>query len=176
MYMVKEKEVKKKSRRRAKTSKPSKNFEDLRVERVLVENFIALQKVMTNLSIKFDNLSDQIKKLLELFEISAKSLAEKDFKVERGSVDTEKIAKKMDSLLDQNKIIARGMTLINDRILEGNPRAPTPRQPQENFQMQQSLNQINPNQQAQEMNNTNTQGYQRSISSQISNNPKRAQE
>ncbi|KHO55254.1 MAG: hypothetical protein QT10_C0004G0041 [archaeon GW2011_AR19] len=38
------------------------------VEKILVENFVSLQKVMTNLSVKFDELSSQISKLLELFE------------------------------------------------------------------------------------------------------------
>jgi len=180
--MAKKKSVKKSSKKKSRkksSPKATKTLEDLRVERVLVENFIALQKVMTNLSIKFDGLSDQIRKLLELFEISAKSLAEKDFKVERGSADSEKVVKKMDSLLEQNKIIARGMTLINDRILEDKPgaqRIPRPLPPA-NPRMQQppQTNQIDPNQPTQDMNNTNMQGYQKSISSQTSNRPKRPQ-
>ena len=45
-----------------------KNERDIQTEKILVENFVALQKVMVNLSIKFDNLSGQISKLLELFE------------------------------------------------------------------------------------------------------------
>lgn len=47
------------------------------VENVLVENFVSLQKVMTNLSLKFDNLTNQISKLLDLFEISAKNSCRK---------------------------------------------------------------------------------------------------
>ena len=83
------------------------------IEKQLIENFIALQKVMVNLSIKFDNLSTQISKLLEVFEISAKALAEKNF-----DLGQEKVSEKMDTLLDQNKIIARGLTMMHDRVVQ----------------------------------------------------------
>ena len=46
------------------------------VEKILVENFVSLQKVMTNLSLKFDNLAFQISKLLELFEKGHKEMGE----------------------------------------------------------------------------------------------------
>ena len=86
------------------------------VEKKLVENFIALQKVMVNLSTKFDNLTNQISKLLELFEISAKSLAKKDFNLGKDIKDEEKIMQKLDNLAGQNRTIARGLTLMHDRI------------------------------------------------------------
>jgi len=68
--------------------------------KVLVDNFVALQKVMTNLAVKFDDMTNQLSKLLELFEISAKALAEKDT-----SLDRDK---------KQNKIIARGVSMIHE--------------------------------------------------------------
>ncbi len=82
------------------------------VEKTLVENFVSLQRVMVNLSSKLDNLASQISKLLELFEISAKALAEKNFSVTGG--DNEKVIQKIDTLLDQNKVIARGLTLMHE--------------------------------------------------------------
>ena len=85
-------------------------------EKVLIENFVSLQKVMVNLSVKFDDLTKQISKLLELFEISAKSLAEKDVDLEKANRDTKVILEKMDNMFDQNKTIAKGLTLIHDRI------------------------------------------------------------
>ena len=90
---------------------------ELKIEKVLVENFVSLQKVMTHLSVKFDNLTKQISKLLELFEISAKALAEKDFDLEKGGKD-KKITEKIDNLLEQNKTIARGLTLVHEKIPE----------------------------------------------------------
>ncbi len=80
------------------------------MEKVLIENFVSLQKVMTNLAVKFDSLSTQISKLLELFEISAKSLAEKGY-----SAEENKVAEKLDNLLEQNKIIAKGIALLHEK-------------------------------------------------------------
>ncbi|PJE81043.1 hypothetical protein COU58_04545 [Candidatus Pacearchaeota archaeon CG10_big_fil_rev_8_21_14_0_10_32_42] len=82
------------------------------VEKILVENFVSLQKVMTHLSISFDNLANQLSKLLELFEISAKTLAEKELKPEKND---KEILEKMNNLLEQNKIIARGVSLIHEK-------------------------------------------------------------
>jgi hypothetical protein len=92
------------------------NYGEMKMERILIENFVSLQKVMTNLAVKFDNLSGQISKLLELFEISAKTLAEK------GSLsEDKKITDKLDSLIEQNKVIARGIALIHEREPEQYP-------------------------------------------------------
>ncbi len=88
----------------------------VKVEKILIENFVSLQKVMTNLSIKFDSLTNQISRLLELFEISAKALAEKEFNLEKVDRDDKKIINKIDNLLEQNKTIARGLTLMHERI------------------------------------------------------------
>ena len=90
-------------------SSPQSN---VKVEKVLIENFISLQHVMTNLAVKFDNLSSQISKLLELFEISAKTLAEKGGLSEGGD---KKAAEKLDSLLEQNKVIAKGISLLHEK-------------------------------------------------------------
>jgi hypothetical protein len=89
-----------------KRSSPKKN---LNIEKALVENFISLQKVMTNMALKFDSLSTQISKLLELFELSAKSLSEKGF-----SMEDRKTTEKIDNLLEQNKIIAKGVALLHE--------------------------------------------------------------
>ena len=71
------------------------------LQQTLINNSIILQKVMTNLSLKIDGLTDQISKLLDLFEISAKSFAEKDFE---GEASTQrKIIEKLDELIAQNK-------------------------------------------------------------------------
>lgn len=85
----------------------------VKVEKVLVENFVSLQQVMTNLAVKFDNLSGQISKLLELFEISAKTLAEKGALGEDKA--DKKVAEKLDNLLEQNKVIAKGVALLHER-------------------------------------------------------------
>ncbi len=101
-------------------AKPRKSSKDKELEKILINNFVSLQKVMVNLSIKFDGLTNQISKLLELFETSAKVLAEKDFDAEKNSKETAKILEKLENVLDQNRTIARGLTLMHDKINETN--------------------------------------------------------
>jgi len=124
------KKITKKRKPTMKTPKISKD--DTKLGRVLIENFIGLQKVMVNLSVKFDDLSNKISKLLELFEISAKALAEKDLTVEKTARDDTQILKEMGNLSEQNKVIARGLTLMHNKLSE-EPEHPAERQPQMPF-------------------------------------------
>ncbi len=102
------------AKKEEKTEKANTNVQGgIKIEKVLIENFVSLQKVMTNLAVKFDNLSGQISKLLELFEISAKTLAEKGALGEERT--DSKVAEKLDSLLEQNKVIAKGIALLHER-------------------------------------------------------------
>ena len=104
------------------------------LEETLINNFTNLQRVLTNLSLKFEDLSNNMSKLLQLFEISAKSFAEK-----QANKNTEKPAQeqtqmqrqtdkeylqKLDSLLDQNKTIAKGIMLMEDRIRQRDAHQP----------------------------------------------------
>ena len=111
---------KKKTTKKSKPTikKPKIPKDDAKLEKVLIENFVGLQKVMVNLSVKFDDLSTKIAKLLELFEISAKALAEKDLTIEKTARDDTKIIKKIDNLYEQNRVVARGLTLMHDRLSE----------------------------------------------------------
>ena len=100
------------------------------LEQALLNNFVNLQKVLTNLSVKFEELSDNITKLLQLFEISAKSFAEKySGKEEKkaGTKDDKELLGKLDSLLDQNKTIAKGIMLMEEKIKQrSSPRPLSP--------------------------------------------------
>ena len=116
------KEAKQKDEKPAANALREKKPTKLDTEQALLENFVSLQRVLTNLSIKFDSLSDNISKLLQLFEISAKGFIgkqgikeiDKEKSVER---DREFLAK-LNTLLDQNKTIAKGLTLMGDRVRE----------------------------------------------------------
>ena len=79
-------------------------------EELLIENFVGLQHAMTNLSVKFGSLSDNITKLLQVFEEAAKSF------VSGGKLDDKSMLKKIDSLLDQNKTIAKGLILMEGSL------------------------------------------------------------
>ena len=125
--MVKKVGVKKKKRANQKTKKPIVSSKQIHTEKILIENFIALQKVITNLSIKFDKLTNQISSLLELFEVSAKTLAEKDFDIKKENRDNKEVVEKIDNLLEQNRTIARGVALIHEENSENNPAHPPQR-------------------------------------------------
>jgi len=147
--MVKKAGVKKKKRVRSSgIKKPIVSSKQIHTEKILIENFIALQKVITNLSIKFDKLTNQISSLLDLFEVSAKTLAEKDFNVKKENRDNKEIVKKIDNLLEQNKTIAKGVALVHEEYSGQKPIYP----PQK--MMQRPI----PNQMEK------TGGYQKSIS------------
>ena len=79
-------------------------------EELLIENFVGLQHAMTNLSVKFGSLSDNITRLLQVFEEAAKSF------VSGGKLDDKSMLKKIDSLLDQNKTIAKGLILMEGSL------------------------------------------------------------
>jgi len=122
-----------------KTGMPDKKkrLKKEEIEGMLIDNFTNLQKVLTNLSIKFDELSSNISKLLQLFEISAKSFAEKysdknPEELVNKSVDTEYL-KKLDSLLDQNKTIAKGIMLMEERIRNRDASKPFKEEPDSRF-------------------------------------------
>jgi hypothetical protein len=86
--------------------------QERKVEKILIENFVSLQKVMVNLSVKFDDLTKQISELLNLFEESAKALVKKDFSEDKSK--GKEMMDKLNSLMDQNKIIAKGLTLMHE--------------------------------------------------------------
>ena len=90
---------------------------EIKVERALIENFIGLQKVMINLSAKFDNLSSQISNLLQLFEISAKALARKEVSSPE-HIDSKKVMEKIDRLSEQAGLIGKGLALIHEVATE----------------------------------------------------------
>jgi len=133
----------KKKRRRKSSVKKTINQRDIQVEKLLIENFVALQKVMTTMAGKFDNLSTQISKLLDIFELSAKSLAERGF----STAEDRKIVGKLDSLLEQNKTFAKGIAMLHERepprqeIKITTPRV-MPRIPQTYAQPQQAIKKI----------------------------------
>lgn len=79
-------------------------------EELLIENFVGLQHAMTNLSVKFGSLSDNITKLLQVFEEAARNF------VSGGKPDDKDMLNKINSLLDQNKTIAKGLVLMEGKL------------------------------------------------------------
>lgn len=102
------------SKKRVEVSQEHEKKHNL--EEKLIQNLIELQKVHTNLAEKFDNLSKQISSLLILFESAAKSFVGNQT-LQEGQKDKE-FLEKINKLLDQNKTIAKGLTLMEERIRE----------------------------------------------------------
>ncbi len=106
--------TKKKKSTRKKISGTKTSAKNIALEKALMENTLALQKITTNLAIKFDALSKQISKLLELFETSAQTLAEKEIKNQETPQESKKLDEQMEKLFEQNKIIARSLSLLHE--------------------------------------------------------------
>jgi len=85
------------------------------IQIALIENFVNMQKVLTNLSVKFDVLSDNISRLLQVFEIAAKNFISKN---DDGTLtkNDKALLEKLDVLVDQNRTIAKGLTLVEEKI------------------------------------------------------------
>lgn len=102
-----------------KKEENKKKLTKAELDEKLIENFINLQRVLTNLSVRFDELSNNINKLLQIFEISAKSFAEKYNEPTNKPEEIDKdFLKKLDVLLDQNKTIAKGIMLMEEKVRE----------------------------------------------------------
>ena len=116
----------------------NKNVGD--IDKIMTNNFISLQGVLTDLAIKMENLTSQMTKLLEIFETSAKALSEKGIET-IGKIDDKKILEKLDELLEQNKTLAKSVSII----AEGQT-LPTKIDESSNFRNQEQQGQIGMNQ------------------------------
>jgi len=132
--------VKKEVKSSTKSVKKSKSLSNKQIQELLIENFVGLQKAMTNVSIKFESLTSQMSQLLEIFELSAKKISQN--KGHAGGLEVD-ILKRIDTLLEQNKAIASGIILIEEKLRNQSPR------PQGMQQVQSSIGQQQPVQQRQ---------------------------
>ncbi|MEM4330930.1 MAG: hypothetical protein QW273_02895 [Candidatus Pacearchaeota archaeon] len=92
--------------------KKSSSTSSEEVVQILVENFVGLQKAMTNLSIKFESLSQNISSLLEVLELSAKTYLEKNKNLD----ENNDLIQRINYLIEQNKAIAEGLLLLEDNL------------------------------------------------------------
>lgn len=97
------------------------------LEHAILKNLVELQKIHTDVAEKFDKLAKEISQMLALFELAARSFAKN-----APTADIEKdkeFLEKIDKLLDQNKVLAKGLTLMEERLREKmygfTPQAPT---------------------------------------------------
>lgn len=74
----------------------------------LLANNVALQKVTLQLVDVTKQMTERTDRLLSLFEEAAKNIEKAEMK--------EPLTKQLDSLLEQNKVIARGLVLLERYI------------------------------------------------------------
>jgi len=96
--------------------KGGKTIKGEAIPKALIDNFVGLQKVQANLAEKLDALTKQISELLKLFETTAKSFAENPAVLT--SERDQEFLSKINQLLEQDKVIAKGVTYIEDRMDE----------------------------------------------------------
>lgn len=102
-------------KRKTDSSMPHINHEpENKLENKLVQNLIELQKINVTMIEKFDKLTEQISTLLGLFEMTAKSFAEHP--AYQVSEKDKEFLEKIDKLLEQNKTIAKGLIMMEERI------------------------------------------------------------
>ncbi len=87
------------------TAVVSKNFVD-----ELIKNNITLQKATLDLLDSVNKMTERTDRLLGLFEEAAKN-------IEKGEIK-EPLSRQLDALLEQNKVIARGLVLLEKYIRE----------------------------------------------------------
>ncbi len=93
---------------------PKRASSEKNIEDKILENLIELQKVHTGIAEKFDKLTKEISNLLALFELAARNFS-KNPAVKVGESDKE-FLDKIDKLLEQNKTIAKGLTLMEEQM------------------------------------------------------------
>lgn len=117
-------------------------------EKLILQNNVELQKILTDLSFSMMKLSDRIDKLVSLFEQTVKTVSEKEMQEE---MNGKRINDKLDMLVSQNKLLAQGVSMVHEKLPEQQA-APT-------------MNQEYPAQEENIAQAGAPQGYQRSISS-----------
>lgn len=105
-------------KRGKKTTKKSSSTTRDKALQLLIENNVALQKVLTTVSTDMRDLTKEMGNLLSIFKEAGKTFGEEKA-VEDIRKDEEKaLIPKLDELIDQNKTIAKGLILLESALKE----------------------------------------------------------
>jgi len=86
--------------------------------KLLIENSIALQGVLTNMAVSLDRLSKNMEKMLDVFKENSMAIGEDKASSEVHEAREKELINRLDSLIDQNKMIAKGIILLESTIKE----------------------------------------------------------
>lgn len=85
---------------------------------LLIENSVALQKVLTDVALSLNQLTKELRQLLDMFKEAGKTLGEDKASQAVAHEDKKAVVDKLDTLLDQNRTIARGLVLLESSMKE----------------------------------------------------------
>ena len=86
--------------------------------KVLTENSVALQRVLADLALNLNSLTKELSQLLVLFKEASKTIGEEKAVEGVEKEDKESLLKKLDSLIDQNRTIAKSLLLLESALRE----------------------------------------------------------
>lgn len=101
---------------------PKRSVEDKKdsqhhsINESIAQNLIELQKVHLNLLEKIDKMNSHLTQLITIFETAAKNFGENP--INQNSEKDKEFLNKIDALLEQNKTIAKGLTLMEEHVRE----------------------------------------------------------
>ena len=99
-----------------KVAKKTKSVHSDNTLKLVIENSIALQKVVANLAEKLGETSRNLSELLELFKEASKTMAEEKAEENVKKEDIEILKTKINELAEQNRTIAKGILLIESSL------------------------------------------------------------
>lgn len=83
---------------------------------ILIQNEIEMQKILADLSLEIKNLTSELSKLVELFSEASKTLSDEKISKDIEKEDMKNIGTKVETLVDQNKTIAKGLLLMESAM------------------------------------------------------------
>ena len=83
---------------------------------VLIQNQIELQKILADLSLEVKNLTSELSTLVQLFKEASKTLNDEKLSNDLDKEDMKNIGSKVETLVDQNKTIAKGLLLMESAM------------------------------------------------------------
>lgn len=118
MKKKRKKKSKDKLKKRGGEGKKDNKHIKKREMELLIENFLLIQKTLTEIISSFKQLEKRFDKFLKLVEKAART-QESEEKTIKGSEGKKKdLAEKIDLLIEQNKTIGEGMMLLEKFIKE----------------------------------------------------------
>ena len=90
---------------------------------ILLENTIALQKTLASLASELKALNKKVSELFELFESASAAFREAGAGEGAAGISSD-IADKIDTLVEQNKTLAKGLLLLEQAVRERKSESP----------------------------------------------------